>query len=151
MSSSGTSLFAISLFGRAWRSLACTLCGWIVMLIYLLLQYAGHASDNPRWFAMPMTIGTYSLPYICGVWLIVVLPLFCLLRHGSRFWVWYVAPSLFALIGFVVMSAFFRFDYNPTTMRVARLAALVGASTGVVCAIWQRHLGSRLSIPSPTP
>ena len=120
------------------------------MVIYLLLSYADRASDNPRWFAMPMTFGTYSLPYIGGVWLVMVLPLFCLLRHQSRFWAWYIAPPLFALAGFLVMSAFFRFDYNRTTMRVAQLAALVGGFTGIACVLWQRRLSSHPSIASPT-
>lgn len=135
--------FVVPWCGRAWRSFACVLGGWAVMVAYLLLQYAQYASVNPRWYGMPGMFGTYSLPYAGGVWLVVVLPLFCFVPHRSRLWSWYVAVPLFGLIGFLVMSAFFRFNYNHTTNRVAGLATLLGAATGLFSAAWQSLLNKR--------
>lgn len=151
MPNSEVSPFAVSLGGRAWRSFACVLCGWGFMITYLLVTYAEYASVNPRWYGMPMVFGLYSLPYIGGVWLLLVLPLFCLVQHRSRLWAWYVSPPLFAFIGFMVMSFFFKFSYNQTTLRVAWLAVLVGGATGLACFIWQRRMASlhRNTLVSP--
>ena len=142
MPNSEVSPFAVPLVGRAWRSFACVLCGWGFMMIYLLATYAEYASVNPRWYGMPMVFGLYSLPYIGGVWLLLVLPLFCLVQHRSRLWAWYVSPLVFAFVGFMVMSFFFKFSYNQTTSRIAWLAALVGGATGLACFIWQRRMAS---------
>jgi hypothetical protein len=121
------------------------------MIIYLLVSYAQYAPVNPRWFGMPLVFGFYSLPYVGSVWLLLVLPLFCAIRHRSRFWAWYITPPSFALIGFVVMSFLFKFSYNHTTSRIAWLAALVGGATGLACVIWQRRLASQLNLSSVAP
>jgi hypothetical protein len=135
--------FAVRPLGRAWRSLVSVFGGWAVMVAYLLIQYGQDASVNPRWYGMPGMFGTYSLPYVGGVWLVVVLPLFCFVPHRARLWSWCVAVPLFGLIGFLVISWFFRFSYNHATNRIAGLAALVGAATGFFSAVWQSRLSKR--------
>ena len=113
------------------------------MVAYLLLQYAQYASVDPRWYGMAGVAGTYSLPYAGGVWLVVVLPLFCLVPHRSRFWSWYVAVPVFGLVGFLVMSSICRFNYNPVANRITGLATLLGAATGLFSAVWQSRLRKR--------
>jgi hypothetical protein len=143
MSPASASDFAVGLFGRAWRSMVCVIGGWSVMIACLLLQYARYASVNPRWYGMPAVFGTYSLPYAGGVWLVFVLPLYCFVPHRSRLWSWQVAVPLFGLTGFLVMSFLSPSDSPRFTNRVAGLAAVLGAASGLFSAVWQRCLSRR--------
>lgn len=113
------------------------------MMAYLTFLYVPFAADNLRWFSMPMVFGTSSLPYIGGMWLILVLPLFCLLPHRAPLWRWYFISPVLALVGFLMMSVLFKFDYNRTTIRVAKLAAIVGGATGLACSFTQHRLSKR--------
>lgn len=133
----------ISLWSRIWRSFACVSAGWTVMVTYLLIRYSEFASVQPRWYGMPMIFAAYSIPYILGVWLLVVLPLYCFLPPKSRLWYWPISTLVFAIVGFALMSTMFRFNYNQTSIRIIALAALVGGSSGLCCSLMQRKTRQR--------
>lgn len=136
-------LASISIPRRIWGSIFCMFCGWLAMVLYLLAVYVQFADTNPRWFGMPAVFAQMSLPYVGGVWLFLLVPLFCAVPCRSRLWAWYVTSPLFAALGYLIMRAVYRFEENPTLDRIARLAALVGGVAGLASSLWQMRAARR--------
>jgi hypothetical protein len=126
-------------------SFACTVIGWLAMIAYLFCTYLKFADVSPRWYAMPVTIGYVALIPILVVWLVAVLPVFCLVRPSSWFWRFPLPAFAFGALGLLIVAARTNFNYFGISGRMWVLATIVGFSTGAACSIFQRRLHRRLT------
>ena len=131
---------------QAMISFGCVLLGWLAMCIFTILRSLEYASTSPHWYAMPMTISLYSLPYVVATWLVLVFPIYCLVPYSSRFWFPPIGTLVFSVAGFLIMASITRFSYMvPLYVRLWLLAAIVGAVTGLCCSIMQRRLKNAMT------
>lgn len=126
-------------------SIACSITGWLAMIAYLFISYFQHADVSPRWFAMPLVIGYSSLVVIAGVWLLVVLPAFVIIRPSSWFWRFPVTPVILGSLGVLVVAFRTHFNYAYPWGRFWLIAGIVGFATGLAASVFQRHLHKRIT------
>jgi hypothetical protein len=131
---------------QAMISFGCVLLGWLAMSIFMILRSLEYASISPNWYAMPLTISMYSLPYVVATWLVLVFPVYSLVPCSSRFWFPPIGTLAFAAAGFLIMASITRFSYMvPLYVRLWLLATIVGAVTGICCSLMQRRLKNALN------
>lgn len=82
---------------------------------------------------MPGAISSFSLPYIAVVWLLFVVPLFCVVKPSSWLWKWPVASAVFGAVGALAMLGAIRLQMAPISDALVWFAALTGATTGFFC------------------
>jgi hypothetical protein len=126
-------------------SFACTVIGWLAMIAYLFCTYVKFSDVSPRWYAMPVTIGYVALAPIFAVWLVAVLPIFCLVKPSSWFWRFPLPAVAFGTMGLLIVATRTHFNYFVIFGRMWVLATIVGFSTGAACSIFQRRLHQRLN------
>ena len=125
---------------RVLVSVICVSLGWFAMSAFALIQASSYASISPRWYAVPLTISLYSIPYIAATWLVIVLPSCCFIPSSSRFWTPTITTLTFALVGFMIMATMTRFSYTvPIYTRIWMLATITGAVTGLSCSLMHRR------------
>lgn len=126
------------LLHRGIISLGCVVVGWSIMLLYLFWRYSEHAGASPRWYAMPVLITYQSLRYVGLTWLLLVLPLFLMIRPGAAFWRLFLCVPAFAGAGLLTMAFVTDFNYLYPWGLIWLLATICGAATGLAAAIVQR-------------
>jgi len=119
-----------SVFDRILLSLGCVFVGWIVLGVYLVWEYYV-AEAWSHWLGMPAMIVAVSWMIVGAIWLVVILPMFLLVRYDRRVWNIFICAPFLATMSLLIMAVL----SGPLVFEFGHFSVIFGAATGLASSI----------------
>lgn len=135
---------AILLTKRALLSFVCAFLAWMVMMVFVLLHYYEHPVRG-GWFPMWWVIAVFSSVFYIRIYLILILPIFLLVRPQNYFWSIYISPIFLTAVGWIISKYGFNSHIVDPIFEKSWLPVTIGcAAMGLTSVIVQRLVAKRM-------
>jgi len=128
-----------SVFDRVLLSIGCVLVGWAVIGAYLLWEY--HVAENwAHWHSMPLMILAVSWRIVGIIYLVLILPLFLLVRYDSVVWNVFLCVPFLATMSLLIMAVL----TGPNVFEFGLFPVIFGSATGLASSIVHRRFSTKI-------
>ncbi len=115
------------------------------MMVFVLLRYYDHPVRG-EWFPVWWGIGFFSSVFYIRIYLILILPIFLLVRPQNYFWSIYISPIFLTAAGFVISKYGFNSYIVDPILETSWLPVTIGcAAMGLISVMVQRLIAKRMS------
>jgi hypothetical protein len=135
---------AILVIKRGLLSFGCAFVAWMFMMVFVLLRYYDHPVRG-EWFPVWWGIAVFSSVFYIRIYLVLILPIFLLVRPQNYFWSIYISPIFLTTVGFVISKYGFNSQIVDPILENTWLPVTIGcAAMGLVSAMVQGLVAKRM-------